>query len=208
MSSANQVKIVDYGIGNRRSVEKAFERVGEPAKLTGDIQELRNARGVVVPGVGAFAAAMKNLQERELDAAIRERALAGVPVLGICLGMQLLFEQSSENELTDGLGLIKGKVEKLQANGLKLPHIGWNQVTFTRSSPLAKGLPKQCAFYHVHSYAAQPTAEEDVLAFGEYGQRFTSIIEHEHLFGVQFHPEKSSNNGLQLLKNFVEICSS
>jgi glutamine amidotransferase len=203
----NSVSIIDYGMGNRRSVEKAFEHIGAQVSLTSNPKDIRNAHGIVIPGVGAFAPAMQTLHERGLDELICERSAAGVPLLGICLGMQLLFESSEEGEPVKGLGLIEGSVVKLASDGLKLPHIGWNRVCFRRDSPLRANLVECLSFYHVHSFTAKPKNQHDVLALGEYGQSFVSIVEHEHLFGVQFHAEKSSHNGLQLLKNFVTICT-
>jgi glutamine amidotransferase len=201
--------IVDYGMGNRRSVEKALERVGAAAELTADAERLAAADGLVVPGVGAFPAAMARLREAGLDELIVSRARAGTPVLGLCLGLQLLFERSDELGGADGLGLLAGEVRALEPRepGLKLPHIGWNEVAFTRDSPLTAGLGERAAFYHVHSFAAVPDAEADVLARGDYGGPFVSIVERDNLFGVQFHPEKSSTAGLALLRNFAAICA-
>ena len=192
---------VASGMGNRRSVVKALERVGGEPRLTGDPAALAKAAGLVVPGVGAFPEAMRRLRRAGLDELVRERALAGVPVLGLCLGMQLLFERSSEHEGADGLGLLPGEVVRLAASGLKLPHIGWNEVAFTRRSPLVAGLGQAAAFYHVHTYV--PAAEEVALGHGNYGVRFVSLVERDNVFGAQCHPEKSSHEGLTLLKNFV-----
>jgi glutamine amidotransferase len=202
------IAVVDYGMGNRRSVEKAIEHVGAQATITRDHATLRAADGLVLPGVGSFPLAMQNLRELGLDELLRERVAAGVPLLGVCLGMQLAFERSSEHGGAEGLALIEGDVHELDAHGRKLPHIGWNEVTFARSSPLLDGLPQRCAFYHVHSYAAAPARAHDVLGTAEYGQRFTSAIERPPLYGVQFHPEKSSAPGLRLLANFTRICSA
>jgi glutamine amidotransferase len=150
---------------------------------------------------------MRNLVELGLDEQIRTAAAAGKPVLGICLGMQLLFERSPEHVLTDGLGLLAGEVRVLDAGGLRMPHIGWNDVHFERPSPLTAGLPEQaCAFYHVHSLAAHPEDPGDVIATTEYGERFATIVGHGNVFGVQVHPEKSSRDGLVLLSNFVTLC--
>ena len=199
------IGIVDFGMGNRRSVVKAFEHVGGDPVLTGDEATLEQADGLVVPGVGAFPEAMRRLRALGLDALVRERAAAGVPVIGLCLGMQLLFERSDEHEGAEGLGLLPGAVVRLAPGpGLKLPHIGWNSVTWQRPSPLVEGLPPQAAFYHVHSLV--PEAEEDVvLGVGEYGVPFTSFVERGTVFGAQCHPEKSSVHGLRLLRNFVSI---
>ena len=201
------IGIVDYGVGNRRSVEKAFEKVGADVALTSDAERLRSCDGLVVPGVGAFPEAMRRLRASGLDAVVVERAEAGVPVIGLCLGMQLLFETSSEHEGEAGLGLLPGRVVKLDTRGLKLPHIGWNTISWTRSSPLTEGLPDPAAFYHVHSYAPEPADDDVVLGTGEYGSPFVSFVERDRIFGAQCHPEKSSAHGLQLLGNFVRICS-
>jgi imidazole glycerol-phosphate synthase subunit HisH len=199
--------VVDYGMGNRRSVEKALEHVGARTVITRDPVRLEQADALVVPGVGAFPQGMRNLSELGLDQRIRAAAAAGTPVLGICLGMQLLFERSQEHELTDGLGLLAGEVRPLQGRGLRIPHIGWNDVRLEQPSPLTAGLPGgSCAFYHVHSLAARPEDPADVIATTEYGERFATIVGHGNVFGVQFHPEKSSRDGLALLSNFVSMC--
>jgi imidazole glycerol-phosphate synthase subunit HisH len=200
------IAIVDTGIGNRRSVEKAFARVGADARLTADLDALRAADGLVVMGVGAFAAAMDALRSLGADAVLRERAADGVPVIGLCLGMQLLFERSEELGGDDGLGLLEGEVRALEAPGLKVPHIGWNRVVFTRASALLEGLGEAEAFYHVHSYAARPADPDDVLGWGDYGGRFVSIVQRDNVMGCQFHPEKSSRAGLALLRNFAGLC--
>ena len=207
--SAATVGIVDYGMGNRRSVEKALERVGARVMLTGDHDALMAADGLVVPGVGAFPAAMARLRAAGLDELIVRRAQAGTPVLGVCLGMQLLFERSTELGGDDGLGLLPGEVVALrpEAAGLKVPHIGWNVVTMTRSSPLLEALPERCAFYHVHSFVARPGEAADVLGRGDYGGPFVSMVARDPVYGVQFHPEKSSTHGLALLRNFTAICA-
>jgi glutamine amidotransferase len=197
------IAIVDYGMGNRRSVEKALEHVGAEPVLTADHDVLRSADGIVVPGVGAFPEAMRRLGAAGLDALIVERADAGVPVLGLCLGMQLLFEASDEHEGAAGLGLLPGRVTRLRAP--RIPHIGWNLVTFERPSPLTEGLGEAAAFYHVHSLAPEPANPDDVVGRGEYGAPFVSIVERRNVMGVQFHPEKSSRDGLRLLRNFARV---
>jgi glutamine amidotransferase len=199
------VALVDYGMGNRRSVEKALEHVGAVVVRTADRGAIASADAIVVPGVGAFPEAMRRLRALGLDGLIRERAEAGVPVLGICLGMQLLFESSTEHEGARGLGLLGGTVTRLDAPGLKIPHIGWNAVSFARRSTLTDGLGDAAAFYHVHSFACRPADESDVVGRGEYGERFVSIVERGAVMGVQFHPEKSSRDGLALLRNFVGV---
>ena len=203
------VGIVDYGMGNRRSVEKALERVGARVLLTGDHDALDAADGLIVPGVGAFPAAMERLRADGLDELIVRRAQAGTPVLGLCLGMQLLFERSVERGGDTGLGLLPGEVIDLHPDPptLKIPHIGWNVVSLARSSPLTEGLPDRVAFYHVHSFVARPGEAGDVLGRGDYGGPFVSIVARDPIYGVQFHPEKSSTHGLALLRNFTAICA-
>jgi glutamine amidotransferase len=202
------IAMVDYGMGNRRSVAKAFEHVGTPIAQTADRDELRAADGLVVPGVGAFPEAMRRLRALGLDAVVRAHAHAGKPVIGLCLGMQLLFERSVEHEGAEGLGLLAGEVVRLDPQGLKLPHIGWNSVHWERGSPLCEGLPDPAAFYHVHTFVAQPEDPSIVLARGEYGSPFVSFVASGNVFGAQCHPEKSSTHGLALLRNFVGICAS
>jgi len=199
------IAIVDYGMGNRRSVEKALEHVGSPSVITADHDEIRAAGGVILPGVGAFPEAMRNVAALGLDELLRERAASGVPLLGICLGQQLLFERSDEHEGAVGLGLLGGSVTALRAP--KLPHIGWNLVTFARESVLTAGLGEAAAFYHVHSFACRPSDDADVVGRGEYGEAFASIVERGNVYGVQFHPEKSSKDGLALLANFARVCA-
>ncbi len=207
MSPPPLIAIVDYGMGNRRSVQKAFEHVGARAAITAEFDLLRAASGLVVPGVGAFPLAMRNLRELGLDELIGARAAAGTPVLGICLGMQLLFERSDELASTDGLGLIPGEVSRLSSGGLRIPHIGWNEVSFERPSPLTEGLPAAgCPFYHVHSLAVRPRDRDDVVGTTVYGERFATIVARGSVLGVQFHPEKSSAHGLRMLENFVGMC--
>jgi imidazole glycerol-phosphate synthase subunit HisH len=196
------IGICDYGMGNRRSVVKAFERVGADVRMTDDLETLEAANALVVPGVGAFPQAMDELRARRLDELVRRRAAEGVPVLGICLGMQLLFEASDEHDGATGLGLLPGTVRYLRAP--KLPHIGWNLVSWERDSPLNAGLDGPRAFYHVHSLAPQTDA---VLGWGEYGERFATVVGRDNVFGVQFHPEKSSADGLALLSNFTRLAA-
>jgi imidazole glycerol-phosphate synthase subunit HisH len=204
-----EIAVVDYGMGNRRSVEKALEHVGARASVSSDPAALRAAAGLVVPGVGAFPRAMDNLGELGLDELIRERVAQGTPVLGICLGMELAFEYSTEQGGSAGLGIIPGEVRRLEAGSLKLPHIGWNEVRFSKpQSPLIENLPLECAFYHVHSFAPVPAQEQDVLGTAEYGTPFVSAVERGSFYGVQFHPEKSSAAGLRMLANFAAICAT
>jgi glutamine amidotransferase len=201
-----RIAIVDYGMGNLRSVEKALEHVGVTAVLTSDHDEVRAADGVVLPGVGAFARAMEQIRELGLDELVAERRESGVPILGICLGLQLLFDSSSELGGDMGLGLLEGPVDGLEAEGLKVPHIGWSPVRWERESRLTDGIPSETPFYFVHSFAPRPTADE-LLGTAEYGARFACAAQRDNVFGVQFHPEKSSSAGLRLLSNFAGICA-
>jgi imidazole glycerol-phosphate synthase subunit HisH len=206
--SAPRIAILDYGMGNLRSAEKALERVGATAEVTNDHARVRAADGVVLPGVGAFPKAMEAVRNLGLDELVRERLGEGVPTLGICLGMQLLFEGSTELGGAEGLGVLAGTVEGIEAPGLKVPQIGWNEVRWRRGSPLTDGLPDPAAFYHVHSYAPRPAREEDVLGTAVYGSELVSAVARPPLFGVQFHPEKSGRHGLRLLRNFAGLCGS
>jgi imidazole glycerol-phosphate synthase subunit HisH len=201
------IAVVDYGMGNRRSVEKALAHLGARATVTDEHELLRAADGLVVPGVGAFPRGMANLRERGLHELLTERLQDGVPVLGVCLGMQLFFDSSEELGGAEGLGWVPGRVRRLDAGELKLPHIDWNEVRFLAPSPLREGLPERCAFYHVHAFAARPGEEGDVLAVADYGARFVTAVQRGSFFGVQFHPEKSSAHGLRLLENFAALCA-
>jgi glutamine amidotransferase len=197
------IAIADYGMGNRRSVEKALAHVGAPSVITSDV---RDASAIILPGVGAFPEAMRHLERSGLGEQLVERAAAGVPLLGICLGMQLLFESSDEHEGARGLGILTGTVTKLQSP--RLPHIGWNLVQFKRESVLTEGLGEAAAFYHVHSFACRPTDVADVVGESEYGERFVSVVERDNVMAAQFHPEKSSTDGLLMLKNFAALAAA
>jgi glutamine amidotransferase len=202
------IGLVDYGMGNRRSMQKSLERAGATVVLSGDHDTLRATDGLVVPGVGAFAAAMRALTDTGLDELVRERAGAGAPVLGACLGMQLLFEHGAEHGGADGLALLPGEVVPLDARGLKLPHIGWNEVRWARPSVLSDGLPDPAPFYHVHSFVPVPAADDIALGISDYGTEFASVVGRGNVYGTQFHPEKSSRDGIALLANFVRVCAS
>jgi glutamine amidotransferase len=201
------IAILDYGMGNLRSVEKALERVGAEVAVTRDADRIRDAAGLVLPGVGAFPKAMAAVRELGFDALMREHVEAGKPALGICLGMQLLFESSTELGGAEGLGLLDGQVVELDADGLKVPHIGWNEVAWANGTPLAEGLPNPAAFYHVHSFAPLPASAADVVGRSAYGTEFASVVGRGKVFGVQFHPEKSGPDGLALLRNFVRLAA-
>lgn len=203
---STRIAVLDYGMGNLRSVEKALEHVGVTATITNDAGEVRAADGLILPGVGAFPRAMERIREIGLDELIAERREEGVPILGICLGLQLLFEASTELGGADGLGLLDGPVGELEAEGLKVPHIGWEPVRWERESRLTDGIPSETPFYFVHSFAVRPSAAE-LLGTAVYGKRFACAAERDNVFGVQFHPEKSSSAGLRLLSNFAGVCA-
>lgn len=208
LSAAAKVEIVviDYGLGNLRSVTKALEAVGAKADLSNDPEKIVRARGAVLPGVGAFSAGMKNLRSLDLLPAIHRRIAEGKPLLGICLGLQLLFTVSEEHGLHDGLNVIPGRVVRF-SGGLKIPHMGWNTVRPVRRVPatyIFDGVPDDSFFYFVHSYYVLPEDESVVAATTEYGVEFASAVAKDNLFGVQFHPEKSGDIGLKVLENFVK----
>ncbi|HET7444832.1 MAG TPA: imidazole glycerol phosphate synthase subunit HisH [Solirubrobacterales bacterium] len=205
--SGVRITILDYGMGNLRSVEKALEHVGVTATISHDADEVRAADGLILPGVGAFPRAMERIRERDLDALLSERREAGVPILGICLGLQLLFDSTTELGGATGLGLLDGEVSGLDAEGLKVPHIGWSPVRWERGSRLAEGIESETPFYFVHSFAPHPS-DEQLLGSAAYGARFACAAESDNVFGVQFHPEKSSAAGLRLLSNFAGVCAS
>jgi glutamine amidotransferase len=201
-----RIAILDYGMGNLRSVGKALEHVGAEPFLTSDHARVREAAGIVLPGVGAMPKAMERVRELALDQLLRERVEAAVPVIGLCMGMQLLFESTTELGGAEGIGLLRGPVEALDAPGLKVPHIGWNPVSWRRSSEIADGLPDPCAFYHVHSYAKRDVDGDEVVGVASYGGDFASVVAADGVYGTQFHPEKSGPDGLRLLRNFAARC--
>jgi glutamine amidotransferase len=205
--SPARIAILDYGMGNLRSVEKALEHVGAKASITAGPGEVRAADGVILPGVGAFPRAMERVRERGLDELVEERRAAGVPILGICLGLQLLFDSTTELGGAEGLGLIAGPVSALDAKGLKVPHIGWSPVRWERESRLVEGIASETPFYFVHSFVPAPAAE-DLLGSAAHGSRFACAAQRDNVYGVQFHPEKSSAAGLRLLSNFAGICAA
>jgi glutamine amidotransferase len=204
---STRIAILNYGMGNLRSVEKALEHVGVTATITSDPSEARAADGLILPGVGAFPRAMERVRALGLDELIAERRDAGVPILGVCLGLQLLFDSTTELGGSTGLGLLPGPVAELEAEGLKVPHIGWSPVRWERDSRLTEGIDSETPFYFVHSFV--PRAEPgDLLGSAAYGARFTCAAERDNVFGVQFHPEKSSAAGLRLLANFAGVCAA
>jgi len=195
--------IIDYGVGNLRSVERAFAATGNPATITDDLSLLRQAKGLVLPGVGAFAACMKALSSRGFDALVRERVVEGTPLLGICVGMQMLFEESEEFGNATGLGLIRGRVRRLPREKL-VPRVGWNQIKKRNPHPILSRIEDHAFFYFVHSYYCEVGDERIVVGETDYGITYPSVIGHGDLCGVQFHPEKSQAVGLQLLSSFAK----
>ena len=198
------IALIDYGIGNLRSVEKALAAVGADVQLASAPEVIRAADKVVLPGVGAFGDGMAGLRQRGLEAVIETVLQEGKALLGICLGMQLLFEVSYELGEHRGLGLLPGEVRKFERGDLKVPQTGWNQVRAEKDSPLLSGLAPNSYAYFNHSYYCEPANREDILASSEYGVRYAAVVGRGRLYGVQFHPEKSQAVGLQILRNFVE----
>lgn len=200
------ISIVDYGMGNLRSVQKAFEKLGVPAKIVTRPDEIEAAEKLVLPGVGAFRDAIHELQRQELIAPLKAHIHADKPFLGICLGLQMLFDVSYEDGEWPGLGIIPGKVVRFSDHPeLKVPHMGWNQLEVVGNPRLLADIPRDSYFYFVHSYFVVPTDESVIAARTEYGQRFASMIARNNLFATQFHPEKSQTVGLKLLNNFATI---
>ena len=200
------IGIIDYDAGNLKSVEKALHYLGKEAVVTRDPEQLRQADKVILPGVGAFGDAMAKLKEYHLDTLIREIADSGKPFLGICLGLQLLFEESEESPGVEGLGILKGKIKRIpDEDGLKVPHIGWNSLYLEHNGRLFQNIPENSYVYFVHSYYLEAQDPEIVKASTEYGVHIHASVEKGNVFACQFHPEKSSETGLQILKNFAEI---
>jgi glutamine amidotransferase len=199
-----QVAIIDYGVGNLRSVEKAFAANGCAAVVSADEQVLRQAERLVLPGVGAFGACMNKLVARGFDELVRERVAAGTPLLGVCVGMQMLFEESEEFGASRGLGFLRGRVRRFSAD-LVVPQVGWNQVRQQKSNPLFEGIKDSAFFYFVHSYYCEPAETEVIAGETDYGVAYPSVVARENLFGVQFHPEKSQTDGLRMLANFARM---
>ena len=207
------IALIDYGVGNLYSVEKALTAVGGEVLVTSDSKDLELVEKIVLPGVGAFGDCMKNLESTGLIPTILEQAATFKPLLGICVGLQILFEGSEESPEVKGLGIFKGEVKKIHADGLKIPHMGWNSVKVGRKNSvvkfaapkLMKNLNEKSYFYFVHSYHAVPANEDLITAVTDYGEKVTAAVELGNIFATQFHPEKSGDVGLQVLKNFVEL---
>lgn len=198
------IAIIDYGMGNLRSVQKGFEKVGFTAEVTSDPEKVRKAEKVVLPGVGAFGDAMANLRAANMLEVIQETVQAGKPFLGICLGLHLMFDSSEEFGFHEGLHIFRGHV-RLLPPGLKVPHMGWNQIEIQKEDPILKDIPDGSMFYFVHSYYVDPEGQKVTTTLTDYGIKFTSIASQDNVFGIQFHPEKSSTVGLRILKNFGEL---
>lgn len=202
-----RLSILDCGIGNLRSVEKALERSGAEVTVTSDVELARGSDGLVLPGVGAFPAAMEKIRAGGVNSFLEQETSQGTPLLGICLGMQLLFERSSEGSGSEGIGLLEGSVEALEAPGLKVPHIGWERVIWTKPDALGGEPGEGEDFYFVHGFSARPADRGDILGTSVYGEEFCAAVSKDKIWGVQFHPEKSSDAGLALLGRFVKVCS-
>ena len=196
--------LIDYGVGNLYSVAKAVSSVGGDVKITNDAEDLKRAEKIILPGVGAFGDCMKNLEATGLIPTILEQIAAKKFLLGICVGLQILFEKSEESPNVKGLGIFKGEVKKISAENLKIPHMGWNAVNFGESKIFA-GLKNNSYFYFVHSYHAAPLDKNLISATSDYGEKITAAVESENIFATQFHPEKSGDVGLKVLKNFIEL---
>lgn len=206
--SAPAIAVIDYGASNLRSVMHAMHHLGVHAHVADTPEGLAGADAVILPGVGAFGAGMAELRARGFESSIKSVAASGIPMLGICLGMQFLFEVSEEMGETAGLGLLPGRVVRFPEGDLKVPHMGWNQLDIRRASPLLANLESGGYTYFVHSYYCAPADEADILATTDYGQDFTSIVGRDHIYGVQFHPEKSQSVGLHILQNFVDLVAA
>ena len=201
------VRIIDYGLGNLASVKNMVHKVGGKAEITSDLEAIRSAEKLILPGVGAFRKGMENLNEKGIPAAIKEATSNGASILGICLGAQLLTDHSEEGD-AEGLGLIPAKTIRFQPEDptLKVPHMGWNEIKVAQDHPIFSNTRDQQRFYFVHSYYMQCEEEGNVLCTAEYGQRFHAGIIKDKIIGLQFHPEKSHVFGMQVMKNFVELC--
>ncbi|GAB5045831.1 imidazole glycerol phosphate synthase subunit HisH [Thermodesulfovibrio sp. TK110] len=200
------IAVIDYGMGNIRSVSKALEAVGAQIKITQNSEDIKNARALVLPGVGAFRDCIENLSELGVLQTIKEEIFNGKPYLGICLGMQILFSESEEFGFCKGLEIFKGRVVRFKLpKEYKIPHMGWNTVKFKKKNKIVESIPDKSYFYFVHSYYVVPEDEKIIAGVTDYGIDFTSMIVYENIFATQFHPEKSQKTGLKLLRNFVEL---
>jgi len=199
------IVIVDYGMGNLRSVEKGFLKVGVDAKIVSDPKSVDNASGIVLPGVGAFRDCVKNLTDAHLTDAIIRAVQKGKPFLGICLGLQVLFSESEEFGVCRGLDVFRGRVKRFPEKGLKVPHMGWNSVKILRRPPIFNGVADESYFYFVHSFYVAPRDSDIVATTTEYGAEFTSMVWKDNIFATQFHPEKSQETGLRILKGFGDF---
>lgn len=201
------LSVIDYGMGNLKSIENALNYIGIKYKITDNIQDLKDSNGILLPGVGAFKDGMSNLRKNGLDEVIIDEALNGKPLLGICLGMQMLFNRGFEGEETEGLKLIDGEVKFLEMdNMVKVPHIGWNRLDIINDDHILKGLNTDSFVYYVHSYSAKNVKNENIICVSEYGgQEIVSLVRKDNIYGAQFHPEKSGEVGLEILRNFGEM---
>jgi glutamine amidotransferase len=207
MPEALQVAVVDYDAGNTLSVTRALEKVGAKVDLTSDPERVGAADAVVLPGVGAFGDCMRKLRERGMDEACGEAFWSGKPFLGVCVALQVVFEASEESPGVEGLGILEGVVVRFEGEGLKVPHIGWNEISLVRDHPVLQGLDGE-VFYFVHSYYPVPEDKRELIGETDYGTRFCSVAGSENLVAVQFHPEKSSRAGLKLYGNFLDWAES
>lgn len=199
------IAIIDYGAGNLHSVKNALDFLGTPSKITGDASEILSADKVILPGVGAFGDAMQSLRQSGLEEVVIKTAKAGTPLLGICMGLQLMFEESEETPDIKGLGLFRGKVVKIPDRNLKIPHIGWNNIEITKDSKILCNIGGSPFVYFVHSYYINAEDESIVSAYTDYGERLGIAVEKDNIFAVQFHPEKSGDTGMQILRNFINL---
>jgi len=197
------IAIIDYGAGNLKSVSKALEKLGSDAVITDDPEVISGCSAIILPGVGAFGAAMENIRKRDLDTCIKKNVAEGKLFLGICLGMQLMFDRSYEDGVWEGLGLFKGEIVKFDDPALKIPHMGWNRLKYGRMDRISDGVEEGEFVYFVHSYYAVPEDWNDVILYAEYGVRVPGVVRKGNVIGMQFHPEKSSHTGLKLLQNFL-----
>lgn len=198
------ISIIDYGMGNLRSVQKALESIGEEAIITSDKEQIDKSEGIILPGVGAFPDAMENLRSKGLDEALKYAVSQKKPVLGICLGMQLLFSEGEEVKLCNGLGFMQGKIKRLYGD-VKIPHMGWNSLKIEKKCAILEGVAEGSYVYFVHSFYAEMTNKEDLNATTFYAMDVPAVVSDNNLFGVQFHPEKSGDVGIQMLKNFAKL---